>query len=129
MRNPRLVWGFKAPKNDGKCEWTQHIVRKMMYYGISEGLVRRVIKSPKRVEEGVAPGTVAVMQPTGTRKQKEVWVMYQLINQRSKIKKQNVGARGKIRVISAWRYPGRSPVRGPLPIPDDILTELSSELL
>ena len=114
---------FQAPKNDGKTEWTQHVVRKMLYYGIGEGLVRRVMRSPKRVEEGVAPGTLAAMQPTGTRKQKEVWVMYQKISSKSKVKSP------KLRVISAWRYPGRSPVRGPLPIPDDILAELSSELL
>lgn len=102
---------FTPPKNDGKLEWTQHVVRKMLFYGISEGLVRRVMKSPKRTEEGVAPGTIAVMQPAGARRQKEVWVMYQPLKK-------------KKRVITAWRYPGRSPVRKPVPVPDDILAEL-----
>jgi len=94
-------------------EWTQHVVRKMMYYGISEGLIRRVIKKPARREEGIAPKTVAAMQPAGSRQQKEVWVMYQ-----------KKSPKAKTIVISAWRYPGKSPVRGPLPIPDDILAEL-----
>lgn len=106
-----MVMQFKAPKNDRQVEWTQHVVRKMMFYGISEGLVRRVVKSPKRVEEGVAPATYAAMQPTGGKGQKEVWVMYQT-------------KKSKVIIISAWRYPGRSPVRGPIPIPDDILAEL-----
>lgn len=107
---------FKPLKDDKKVSWTQHVARKMMYYGISEALVRRVIRRPGRIEKGVAENTIAVMQPTGYARAKEVWVMYQILNQKSK----------KIRVISAWRYPGRSPVRGPLPIPDDILAELGS---
>lgn len=102
---------FKAPKNDAKYLWTMHVTRKMMYYGISEGLIRRVIKSPKRMEEGIAEGTVAVMQPTGAKHQKEVWVMYQVVGT-------------KKRVITAWRYPGVSPVRAQIPIPQDILAEL-----
>ncbi len=106
---------FKAPKNDDKLTWTQHVVRKMLYYGISEGLVRRVMRSPARTEEGVAPGTIAVMQPAGYGKKKEVWVMYQEAGKKRK-------------VITAWRYPGRSPVRTAVPIPDDILAELSSVL-
>jgi len=96
-----------------------HVTGKMLYYGISEGLIRRVVRAPKRMEVGVAPGTVAVMQPTGTKHQKEVWVMYQKIN--SKLKTQNA----KIRIITAWRYPGKSPVRSAIPIPDDILAELN----
>ncbi|OGD32279.1 hypothetical protein A3C91_00790 [Candidatus Azambacteria bacterium RIFCSPHIGHO2_02_FULL_52_12] len=110
---------FKAPKNDKKYSWTMHVTGKMLYYGISEGLIRRVVRAPKRMEVGVAPGTVAVMQPTGTKHQKEVWVMYQKIN--SKLKTQNA----KIRIITAWRYPGKSPVRSAIPIPDDILAELN----
>jgi len=113
-RKPRSVWGFKAPKNDRNVTWTMHVVSKMLYYGISEGLIRRVIKSPKRMEEGVAPDTIAVMQPTGQKQQKEVWVMYQK-------------HKGKTHIITAWRYPGKSPVRSSIPIPDDILTELTQK--
>ncbi len=103
---------FKAPKNDKKYSWTMHVTGKMMYYGISEGLIKRVVRAPKRMEEGVAEGTIAVMQPTGTKQQKEVWVMYQLLPDNKK------------KIITAWRYPGVSPVRSAIPIPDDILAEL-----
>ncbi|MEK7519671.1 MAG: hypothetical protein AAB581_00275, partial [Patescibacteria group bacterium] len=91
---------------------------KMLYYGISEGLIRRVIHSPKRTEEGIAPGTVAVMQPTHGKKKQEVWVMYAV-------------AGTKKRIITAWRYPGVSPVRSAIPIPEGVLAELleSGELL
>ena len=109
---------FKAPKDDEKLSWTMHVVQKMMYYGISEGLVRRVIHTPARVEEGVAPETIAVMQPTGGKHKKEVWVMYQPLKIKTKI------GRPKLRVITAWRYPGVSPVRAAIPIPHDILCEL-----
>lgn len=115
------VGRFKAPKDDEKLCWTMHVTQKMMYYGISEGLVRRVIHTPARVEEGVAPGTTAVMQPTGGKHKKEVWVMYQPLKVKTKI------GRPKLRVITAWRYPGVSPVRSAVPIPNDILLELMNE--
>lgn len=106
---------FKLPKNDSKYLWTNHVVGKMMYYGISEGVVRRVVHTPHRAEEGVAPNTVAVMQRAGSKKHpKEIWVMYQKSGEKKKI-------------ITAWRYPGVSPVRSAIPIPEDILNELTSE--
>jgi len=86
------------------------VARKMRQYRISEGLIRRIIKSPKRMEEGVAPDTVAVMQSAGHKRPYEVWVMYQ--------------KKPKTIVISAWRYPGISPVRAAVPIPADVLAEL-----
>ena len=100
----------KPPKNDSKYFWTAHVARKMRQYRISEGLIRRIIKSPKRMEEGIAPDTVAVMQSAGHKRPYEVWVMYQ--------------KKPKTIVISAWRYPGVSPVRASIPIPEDILSEL-----
>ena len=106
---------FKPPKNDHNLSWTNHVVGKMMHYRISEGLVRRVIRSPHRAEEGVAPDTTAVMQKTGSVKNpKEVWVMYCKDGSKKK-------------VITAWRYPGVSPVRDQIPIPQDVLEELSQE--
>lgn len=103
---------FKRPKNNEKYTWTNHAVDKMMYYGISEGVVRRVVHTPHRAEEGVAENTVAVMQSAGTQKNpKEIWVMYQKV-------------KGKKRVISAWRYPGISPKGNKIPIPDDVLEDL-----
>ena len=39
------------------------------------------------------------------------------------------GARNKIIIISAWRYPGTSPVGKKIPIPDNIWEELVRENL
>lgn len=94
--------------------WTLHVKQKMKFYGLSESRVKRVINHPTRREVGLAPETVAAMQPT-TKKQRttqEIWVMYQ--------------DKGQTRtVITAWRYPGHSPVRGSIPIPDSIRRELN----
>ncbi len=112
----------------------------MVYYGISESLIKRVARFPKRKEEGIAPGTMAVMQPTSNKKNpQEIWVMYQQINQKPKIKIQNGKSifknyqkletnyqQPKYRIISAWRYPGVSPINKPIPIPDEILQELEN---
>jgi hypothetical protein len=111
----------KAPK----LLWTHHAREKMAYYRLSEQRVRRVLNAPKRIEEGVAPKTVAAMAPVSThgtstninrnplfrrsslsRKSgadekwsQEIWVMVQDVPTGRKI-------------ISAWRYPGVSKVRG-----------------
>lgn len=95
--------------------WTLHAKEKMRQYHLSEQRVKRVLKHPERIEEGVAPKTIALMQSYSTRKHpKEIWVMYQV---RGKNKR-------KIKIISAWRYPGRSPV-GKLP---DFLKEELNEI-
>ena len=64
----------------------------MRFYKLSQARVKRVIKSPLRVEEGIAPDTVAVMQPAsykGVGKERtwnqEIWVMYALKKGSSKI--------------------------------------------
>ncbi len=62
--------------------------------------MRHVLHTPKRIEEGVAPKTVAAMQPGSIKKvgqkeiwSQEIWVMFQDSPRERKI-------------ISAWRYPG-----------------------
>jgi len=106
---------FKRPKNNTTLSWTNHVFGKMIYYKISEGLVRRVIRNPHRAEDGIAPNTIAVMQRTGSQKNpKEVWVMYVKDDSRKVI-------------ITTWRYPGISPVKDQIPIPNDILDKLSEE--
>ncbi len=119
---------FKLPKNDEKYHWTNHVKGKMVYYRLSESLIKRIVRFPKRVEEGIAPGTTAVMQPAGNKKRpQEIWVMYQRISQKSKVKRQKLGMEiSKLIIISAWRYPGISPVGKPIPIPEDILQELDT---
>ena len=129
----------KFPKDNEKYRWTNHVKDKMLYYGISEGLIKRIVRFPKRKEEGIAPKTVAVMQSTSSGKQ-EVWVMYQTIggeksevgseNKKTKSKIQKIQPpisnfqHPKVKIISAWRYPGVSPVGKKIPIPDEIRQEL-----
>ena len=116
-------------------QWTFHARNKMRFYRLSEQRVRQVLHAPKRVEEGVAPKTVAMMQPvsptyryvdetvpsgaqrsrgtpslsakSGKREEtwtQEIWVMIeQTQNRKTKTK--------NIKVISAWRYPGRTKPR------------------
>ncbi len=75
-------------------QWTHHAHAKMRYYQLSESRIKRVIHTPKRIEEGIAPKTVAMMQSAGSPKHPyELWVMIQ-------------DAGSKRKVISAWRYPG-----------------------
>lgn len=84
-------------------KWTHHAHAKMRQYGLSEQKVRSVIHSPKRVEVGIAPDTVAFLKSAGSVKHPhEIWVMV-------------VEAKKERRVISAWRYPGVTKPGEPLP--------------
>ncbi len=84
----------------------------MRQYQLSESRLRRILNSPKRSEKGIAPKTIALMQSTGSAKHpKEIWLMYQKVGKRK-------------RIITAWRYPGKSPLRDVIPIPYDIREEL-----
>jgi len=75
----------------------------MRQYKLSESRVKRVLNRPERVEEGIADKTVTLMQPAGTAKHPyEIWVMAQDTAKRRK-------------VISAWRYPGKTKPGEPLP--------------
>lgn len=128
---------FKQPKADAKYRWTNHVVRKMMHYGLSPDRVKRVIRNPTRAEVGVAEGTIAVMQPTGSpKKPTEIWVMYAEKKEKrlpaKDLRKIKTGFRSMIVgnqkvIITAWRYPAVSPVRDQIPIPADILAELKRE--
>jgi len=118
-----MIW--KSPKNDDKFYWTRHSIDKMRYYGMSESLIKRIIRYPKRLEEGVASDTFAGMVPVGSAKRpQEVWVMFQK-NAKRKTKSEKLLS-GKIIIISAWRYPGKSPIREKIPIPQDMLGEIEA---
>ncbi len=118
---------LKLPKDEKNILWTSHVKRKMQYYGLSEKRLKRVLRNPIRIEKGIAPNTLAIMQSTGTKKHPtEIWLMYQTISKNQKMKN---GKLRKIRMISAWRYPGISPKREPPPIPKDILEELKSIII
>jgi hypothetical protein len=129
---------FKVPKNTEKYEWTQHAAFKMKQYGLTAQRILRVVKNPQRVEEGIVKNTIAVMQPASLRTKdgkrvwsQEIWAMYQIKRKaKSALLRQGFGGQAKLktigqqklRIISAWRYPGVSPKRDP--IPEDILREL-----
>ncbi|MFA6495344.1 MAG: hypothetical protein WC246_03565 [Candidatus Paceibacterota bacterium] len=141
--------------------WTAHAQAKMHFYGLSESRVRRVLHSPLRIEEGIAPGTVAALQPTSYKTKEgkrlwgqEIWVMYKITNNKQQTmggaldgkreteksaekgeEKKDDKARAwiasmrraltgerKVKIISAWRYPGVTKPGAPLPqaIADEI---------
>ena len=101
-----------------KYFWTSHSKIKMRQYRLSEQRVLRVLRRPDRKEEGIAEGTLAAMQITGTKKHPtEIWLMYVLL-------KKPLG----IKIISTWRYPARSPINQPPPVPQDILEQLDDIL-
>lgn len=105
------------PKNDGRYLWTNHITLKMAHYRISPSLVKRIVRFPNRVEEGVAENTVAAMKLSDSSKRREeIWTMYQVA------KGETGRAKPKIKLITAWRYPGKSPERDP--IPEEIMNEV-----
>lgn len=99
-------------RND-KYVWTNHALMKIRYYGLSENRIKRIIRFPKRIEEGIVEHTIAAMQPAGAKRYQEIWTMYRLMGK-------------KIKIITAWRYPGKSPERDP--IPQEIIREVQSLL-
>lgn len=123
----------------GGIEFTAHARYKMKQYGLSEQKVRGIIHRPKRTEVGVMSQAVAMMQPVSPKIvdgkeiwKQEIWVMF--LNRGVGSEEQN-GSVGifppnklmklqakKLRIISAWRYPGVSPKRSP--IPEEIWREL-----
>lgn len=99
-----------------KIVWTKHAEEKIRFYNLSKQRLKRILKKPYRIEEGIALNTIAVMQPAkikrvGNKKvwKQEIWLMFQKENDR-------------IKIISAWRYPGVSPKNNP--IPQEIIDEL-----
>jgi len=105
---------LRFPEAERKIVWTEHSKMKLRQYRFSEKRVLRIFRKPDRVEEGIAEGTFAAMQITGTKKHPtEAWMMYIILKRPKGIK-----------IISAWRYPGRTP-QGERPIiPQDTLEEL-----
>lgn len=135
---------LKLTEYNERIYWTKHSKKKMRQYRLSENRLKRILRLPERKEIGVAPGTIAIMQAAGTKKHPtEIWLMYQIVKiKNQKTLKQNPeGSRqsgtygagklatrqAKVKIISAWRYPGRSPVHQPPPIPDDVFQELLRE--
>lgn len=110
----------------------------MKQYGLSKQKLIGILYEPERKEQGIVPGTTAVMKtnktffkakqvtlkqawqnhPWGTRKAPgEIWLMYK------DVKTAMVPTR---KVISAWRYPGVSKPGEAIPVPEDIKNFLES---
>lgn len=133
-------WKRKAPKTlaagkTGRYYFTLHSEYKMREYHLSRQRVIRIIRSPRRTETGIVENTVAVMQPASTKKvggketwTQELWVMYKVLGQGklTKSKLEKALNQSELKIISAWRYPGVSPERDP--IPSEILQEIARGL-
>lgn len=125
---------------DEKYVWTHHARMKLRHYRLTESRIKRIIRHPSRIEESVVEGAVACMQPSsatavasafanaGADKSagkpaygnySEIWVMYVLLSARRKEKKIK-----QMKIITAWRYPGKSPERDP--VPAEILREIKN---
>lgn len=114
---------FNIPKNTRYFRWTRHIIKKMMFYGLSATKVKSVLSRYDRLEPGIAPNTVAVMKKSGsTKNPQEIWAMYQ----DKEISLGGIKTMQRV-VITAWRYPCVSKPREAIPLPDDLLTELENE--
>ncbi|MDD3735118.1 MAG: DUF4258 domain-containing protein [Candidatus Pacebacteria bacterium] len=118
--------------------WTKHSREKMQFYGLSEQRIKRVLRNPDRIEEGIAPKTIALMQIAGSKKNPyEIWVMYQkkeksfyhkLTTKDIKSKQNNFIKKPVLKIISCWKYPGRSPIGVKLPVPDELKQEIENVL-
>ena len=118
----------------------------MKHYGLSESRIKRIVRFPTRVEEGIASKTIAAMQPAGGKQYQEIWTMYQIVKKRlinnfqqttmnreerekgslDNFKQWAGNKNGTVKIITAWRYPGKSPARNP--VPDEIMEEVRSIL-
>lgn len=97
----------------------------MRQYGLSDSRIKRIIRFPDRIEEGIMENGVACMQKAGGKKYSEIWVMYLVVGVDSRDVFSDVGKK-KIKIITAWRYPGKSPEREP--IPQEVLREIRNIL-
>lgn len=113
-----------------KLFWTKHSKIKMRQYRLSLQKLLGILAKPERKERGIVSGTIAVMRTNvvaaktkplfqvkknkwqyGKRFPGEIWIMYK-------------DAKGERKIISAWRYPGKSKPGESIPIPEDIKEEI-----
>lgn len=165
---------------DEKYLWTNHSKMKMRHYRLTESRIKRIIRHPVRIEEGILEGAVACMQPAEGKRYSEIWTMYvvdgavpsskqfrntsrpasaglaqhsvrrpafsgdhaaappdgfEIVSTRPRQRSRHgdntfvpvlTVKKKRIKVITAWRYPGKSPQRDP--IPPEVLREIRSIL-
>jgi hypothetical protein len=116
---------IRAIKNDKYFFWTNHSKYKMAQYGLSPTSVKNIIRRPERKEVGIAPETIAVMKRKDSKRmKKECWVM---IQKSAKRKTQSAKLNNaKVKIISAWIYPGVSPKGKDIYIPEDVMIEIEN---
>ena len=138
---------MRVDKNqDGLFYWTKHSQGKLRQYGLSANRVKRLIRHPERIEAGIAPETWASIQTAGSKKHPyEIWTMYVveskgsavIANRQEAVKQSQRDRHGlrprddrlkRIKIISAWKYPGKTNPGDPIPIPPDIFEEIAKEL-
>ena len=134
---------FKIPKNTDKVSWTKHSIEKMRFYGLSAQRVIQILRHPERCEKGIVEDCVACMQTIGQKRKTELWVMYIDVIKNNPFRSPTLAQQDKSaflrnkqdkinqkhrKIITAWRYPGISPVRHKIPIPDDIAKEVENIL-
>ena len=121
-----------------KVIWTEHSKIKMKQYGLSKQKLLGILYKPERKEQGIVPGTTAVMKTNKVFfKEKqvslkqawskpkkapgEIWIMFKDVKQKGEI-----GTFPARKIISAWRYPGVSKPGEAIPVPEDIKNFLES---
>lgn len=129
-----------------KLHWTEHSKIKMKQYGLSKQKLLGILYRSERKEQGIVPGTTAVMKTNKKYTSKTVSLFKDKEqglhpHTRSFSRNFGVGARkapGEIwlmykdtkdfrKIISAWRYPGISKPGEEIPIPEDIRQEILKE--
>jgi len=129
-----------------KIVWTQHSEIKLKQYGLSKSKISSIIHKPERIEDGIVPGTTAMMRTNPStcyrslraspldkklelkfniwKKIKkapgEIWVMYKDTTL------QHSSGQAVRKIISCWRYPGITKPREKIQIPEDIKIDLQN---
>ncbi len=91
--------------------WTRHSLSKIHYYNLSKSKVKSLLLNYDRKEQGIAPNTLALMKRVKKKRETEIWMMYEKDDK-------------KIKIISAWRYPGKTKENESFYIPSDIFKEV-----
>ena len=102
-----------------KYVWTNHARMKMRYYRLTESRIKRVIRHPSRVEEGVLEDAIGAMQQAEGKHYSEIWVMYVIARDTSSsgrlsdVPAGHPHSRARFRSFAVGENPARSTSQGP----------------